>query len=128
MVKFYCCTRRTFSRIKHDSNFPYQAIKKCIDFCSLDLNKIDYFCFYEKPFLKLDRLINTYFAYSPKGYKSFHEAFKVWSSSKVFQKSLIIENLQKLGLKKDISKTLMFSEHHLSHAASAFTLLPLIIL
>ena len=116
----FAAQEERFSRIKHDNSFPEKAIKECISFCNVKLDQIDYFCFYEKPFLKFSRLINTYFAFAPRGHKSFYEAFKAWTSKKLFQKKIIIENLYKLGLKKDISKTLLFSEHHISHAASAF--------
>ena len=118
-IKFSVQEER-FSRIKHDSSFPFQSIKKCLEYCDLNLNQIDYFCFYEKPYLKLDRLINTYFTFSPKGSSSFYEAAKSWIKNKFHQKRIIIQNLERLGLKKDIKERLLFSEHHLSHAASAF--------
>ena len=95
----FAAQEERFSRIKHDNSFPEKAIKECISFCNVKLDQIDYFCFYEKPFLKFSRLINTYFAFAPRGHKSFYEAFKAWTSKKLFQKKIIIENLYKLGLK-----------------------------
>ncbi len=112
--------KNAFLEKKHDSNFPIKSIQACLAYSNLNINQIDFFSFYEKPTLKLFRIIDTYLSFSPRGYKSFHEAFSVWTKKKLFQKSIIINELEKLGLRKDIKNKLLFSEHHISHAASAY--------
>ncbi len=110
-----------FTRKKHDTCFPLNAIKYCLKEAKLFPKEIDNVVFYEKPFLKFERLLETYLAFAPKGFKSFTKAMPVWIKNKLFQKSTLIQEL-KSNLDKDINwdKRLMFSEHHLSHAASAF--------
>jgi carbamoyltransferase len=110
-----------FSRKKHDFRFPTSAIKYCLQEAACQPKEIDYVVFYDKPFLKFERLLETYFAYAPKGYRSFVKALPIWLKDKLFQKSVICDEL-KVQLDSDVewSERLLFSEHHLSHAASAF--------
>ena len=110
-----------FSRIKHDLSFPCHAIKYCLSQGNILPGDLDFIVFYDKPFLKFERLLETYLAFAPKGFWSFATALPVWLKDKLFQKSVIINDLQNL-LGKDVvwSDRLLFSEHHLSHAASAF--------
>ncbi len=110
-----------FSRRKHDSSFPKNAIKYCIDEASIKPEMLDRIVFYEKPFSKFERLIETYLAFAPKGFKSFASAMPVWIKEKLFQKNLLIEELSNIyGKNIEWKKKILFSEHHLSHAASAF--------
>ncbi len=110
-----------FSRIKHDSNFPKNAIKYCIDEAGIKPEKLDKIVFYEKPFSKFERLIETYLAFAPKGFRSFASAMPLWIKEKLFQKNFLIEELSKIYAQNiDWKKKILFSEHHLSHAASAF--------
>jgi len=110
-----------FTRKKHDASFPYQSIKYCLKEAQIDYHKIDNVVFYEKPFLKFERLLETYLSFAPRGFSSFAMAMPVWIKEKLFQKSLLIKELKYvLGDKIDWRKRLLFSEHHLSHAASAF--------
>jgi carbamoyltransferase len=109
-----------FTRKKHDSSFPDNAIDFVLNFSNLKLNEIDQIVFYEKPFLKFERLLETYVAFAPKGFQSFSRAMPIWLKEKLFQKKMLLESLKKHGdtsLKED---KIFFSEHHLSHAASAF--------
>ncbi len=110
-----------FTRKKHDSGFPKLAIEFCIKQANIRPSEIDNIVFYEKPFLKFERLLETYLAYAPKGFSSFAMAMPVWIKDKLFQKTALIKELKKV-LDKDINwnDRLLFSEHHLSHAASAF--------
>ena len=110
-----------FSRIKHDPSFPSQAIKYCLTEAKINPNQLNFIAFYDKPFLKFERLIETYLAFAPKGFVSFSKSMPLWIKDKLFQKSLIIKNLKK-SLDKNIKweEKLLFTEHHLSHAASAF--------
>jgi carbamoyltransferase len=110
-----------FTRIKHDSSFPSKSIQYCIKEAGIDCENIDYVVFYEKPFLKFERLLETYLAFAPRGFKSFTSSLPVWVKEKLFQKSSIINELNiALGTQDDWKNKLLFSEHHLSHAASAF--------
>jgi len=110
-----------FSRKKHDSSFPHHSIRFCLKFAKIDLDEVANVVFYEKPFLKFERLLETYLAYAPQGFSSFAKSMPLWIKDKLFQKSLIIKNLKNtLGNKIDWHNRLLFSEHHLSHAASAF--------
>ena len=86
----FAAQEERFSRKKHDNNFPVKSIQACLKYINLNINQIDFFSFYEKPTLKLYRLMDTYLSFSPSGYKSFHEAFSVWTRKKLFQKSIII--------------------------------------
>lgn len=110
-----------FTRIKHDAGFPHHAIQYCLKEAQISADKIDNIVFYEKPFVKFERLLETYLAYAPKGFTSFTKAMPVWIKDKLFQKSALIKKL-KSTLSEDINwnERLLFSEHHLSHAASAF--------
>lgn len=109
-----------FTRKKHDSDFPIEAIKYCLKESGLQIKDIDHIVFYDKPFLKFERLLETYMAFAPRGFSSFVKAIPVWIKDKLFQKSMIKKEIkEKLG--HDFSEEkLMFSEHHQSHAASAF--------
>ena len=110
-----------FTRIKHDSAFPANAIKYCLKEAKISLNQIENIVFYEKPFLKFDRLLETYLAFAPKGFVSFAKAMPFWVKDKLFQKSAITKEIEFLfGKEVNWSERLLFSEHHLSHAASAF--------
>ena len=110
-----------FTRKKHDENFPVNAINYCLTEARLSAQKIDYVVFYDKPFLKFERLFETYLAFAPKGFKSFATSLPVWVKDKLFQKSVILDALKdNLDKNTDWSNKLLFSEHHLSHAASAF--------
>jgi carbamoyltransferase len=110
-----------FTRKKHDQAFPNHAISYCLGEVGCAPEDIDYVVFYDKPFLKFERLLETYLAYAPAGFKSFATALPVWLRDKLFQKSMIADALKDLwGKQIDWTERLLFSEHHLSHAASAF--------
>ena len=110
-----------FSRVKHDSSFPRNAILYCLDEGSISPEDIDFIVFYEKPFLKFERLLETYLAFAPKGFKSFSKSMPLWIKDKLFQKRKIEMELEHLlGQNKNLKEKILFSEHHLSHAASAF--------
>ena len=109
-----------FSRKKHDSRFPVNAIKYIIQNSNISLSELDAIVFYEKPFLKFERLIETYIAFAPKGFKSFCASMPVWLREKLFQKKLIFEELKKIDSSFKGQDKIKFSEHHISHAASAF--------
>lgn len=110
-----------FTRVKHDANFPEQSIDFCLKHAGLSPHQIDQIVFYDKPFLKFDRLLETYLAFAPRGFKSFTSSLPIWLKEKLFQKTVIIKALkEKFGRDIDWETRLLFSEHHLSHAASAF--------
>ena len=110
-----------FTRIKHDASFPTHAIKYCLHEAGISPSEIDFVVFYDKPFPKFERILETYLAFAPRGFKSFAKSLPVWLKDKLFQKTLIIDALEaELGKDIDWSLRLRFSEHHLSHAASAF--------
>ncbi len=109
-----------FTRKKHDASFPTHAIRFCLEFAGCSVNDLDAVVFYEKPLLKFERLLETYYAYAPRGFKSFMRAIPVWLKEKLFLKKLIwdaLNDIEKVDKKK---VKLLFPEHHLSHAASAF--------
>ena len=109
-----------FTRKKHDATYPFNAIEFVLHFSKLKLHQIDYIVFYEKPFLKFERLLETYVAFAPEGFKSFCMSIPLWLKEKLFQKKLIFNQLKRHDENfNDINK-IHFSEHHLSHAASAF--------
>lgn len=110
-----------FTRKKHDAGFPQHAIAYCLKEAGLSANAIDFVVFYDKPFVKFERLLETYLAFAPRGFNSFVKSLPVWLKDKLFQKRVIIDALSE-HLGKDVNWTerLLFSEHHLSHAASAF--------
>ena len=110
-----------FTRKKHDKSFPSNAIEYCIQEAGIDSADIHNIIFFEKPFLKFERLLETYLAFAPKGFKSFAVAMPIWIKDKLFQKSTLVKELEAiLGNDIDWRERLLFSEHHLSHAASAF--------
>ena len=110
-----------FTRIKHDASFPINAILYCIDEAGIDPTEIQNVVFYEKPLVKFERILETYLAYAPKGFKSFATSMPLWVKDKLFQKTNIIKILKrKINSEIDWKEKLLFSEHHLSHAASAF--------
>ena len=109
-----------FTRKKHDSSYPFNAIKFVLKYSKLKLSEIDYIVFYEKPFLKFERLLETYVALAPKGFIQFAKAMPSWLREKLFQKKIIIDSLKKIEKNFNDEKKIYFSEHHLSHAASAF--------
>jgi len=109
-----------FSRKKHDPSYPFNAVKYVLEETKLDLNNIDHIVFFEKPFLKFERLLETYMAFAPKGFKSFSLSMPIWLREKLFQKKFLFDKLKQHDKNfKDINK-IKFSEHHYSHAASAF--------
>ena len=109
-----------FSRKKHDDRFPKNAIKFLLENSNCSLNEIDKIIFYEKPFLKFERLLETYIAFSPKGFKQFSKAIPIWLKEKLFQKKQIINHLKEIDNNFCHDNKILFSEHHFSHAASAF--------
>jgi len=109
-----------FSRKKHDPRYPFNAVSYVLSAGKLKLSEVDYVVFFEKPFLKFERLLETYMAFAPKGFKSFSLSMPLWLKEKLFQKRFLFKKLQQHDEEfKDISK-IKFSEHHYSHAASAF--------
>ncbi len=109
-----------FTRIKHDATYPSNAINFVLEFGGLKIGDVDSVVFFEKPFLKFERLIETYLAFAPRGFQSFTKSMPIWLKEKLFQKKFLIEKIKKHGLIENLSNKLYFSEHHLSHAASAF--------
>ena len=109
-----------FSRKKHDARYPYNAVEFVLNYSHLKLSKIDHIVFFEKPFLKFERLLETYLAFAPKGFASFSMSMPIWLREKLFQKKFLFDKLKQHDENfKDINK-IHFSEHHYSHAASAF--------
>src|SRR5437763_23640 len=109
-----------FSRKKHDAGFPHQALKYCLEEGRGSLDDVDLVVFYDKPFLKFERLLETYLSFAPKGFRSFQMAIPLWLREKLFLKTLLRDELKELSEKFDWEKALLFTEHHQSHAASAF--------
>ncbi len=110
-----------FTRIKHDSNYPHNAVEFVLNYANLKLSEIDQIIFFEKPFLKFERLLETYVAFAPKGFASFSKAMPIWIKEKLFQKNLLQNKLKNHDVSYDKKKeNIYFSDHHLSHAASAF--------
>ena len=109
-----------FTRRKHDAEFPENSIRYCLREGRIDLRDVDHIAFYDKPLLKFERLLETYLAVSPRGFKSFRMAMPIWLKEKLFQKHLLVRELNKIEKVKGIEERLLFSEHHQSHAASAF--------
>ena len=108
-----------FTRKKHDPSYPVNAINYCLSEAGLSLAQVDHIAFYDKPFLKFERLLETYVAFAPKGFQSFRMAMPVWLQEKLFLKHMLIKEIKKIDKSCDDSK-IMFGEHHFSHAASAF--------
>ncbi len=109
-----------FTRKKHDSSYPYNAIEFVLSYAKLKLSEVDQIVFFEKPFLKFERLLETYVAFAPKGFTSFSKAMPLWIKEKLFQKNFLFNKLKKHDEKYKSDKNIFFSDHHLSHAASAF--------
>jgi carbamoyltransferase len=109
-----------FTRKKHDSAFPEHAIHYCLDEAGINLDAVDHVAFFEKPFLKFERLLETYLANAPRGFQSFRAAMPVWIKEKLFQKSNLVKALDQFTESGDIEQKMLFAEHHQSHAASAF--------
>lgn len=109
-----------FTRKKQDARFPISAIGYCLEEGGITLDDVDYVAFYEKPFIKFERLLETYVAFAPRGFQSFSTAIPVWIREKLFQKNIIRDELKKLAPDFDWKNKLLFTEHHVSHAASAF--------
>ncbi|MDC3127347.1 carbamoyltransferase [Candidatus Pelagibacter bacterium] len=109
-----------FTRKKHDASYPFNAIEYVLENSNLKLSDIDHIIFYEKPFLKFERLLETYLPFAPKGLKSFSLAMPVWLREKLFQKKFIFENLKRHDKEFNDIHKINFSEHHVSHASSAF--------
>jgi len=109
-----------FTRKKHDAGFPKNAIRYCLAEAGSDLADVDFVAFYDKPFLKFERLLETYVAFAPRGFQSFKMAIPVWLKEKLFQKDLLRKEFKKFDGGFDWQNKLLFAEHHQSHAASAF--------
>jgi carbamoyltransferase len=109
-----------FTRKKHDSSYPKNSIEFVLDYGNLKLSEVDQIVFFEKPFLKFERLLETYVAFAPKGFISFSKAMPLWIKEKLFQKNLLFNKLKMHDKNYMSDKNIFFSDHHLSHAASAF--------
>ena len=109
-----------FTRKKHDASFPAHAISYCLEAADCELEDVDRVVFYDKPFLKFERLLETYLAFAPIGYRSFAMAMPLWLKEKLFQKHLLTKALKDFAPELDVESKLLFAEHHQSHAASAF--------
>lgn len=109
-----------FTRKKHDAAFPAQALQFCLAQAGIRAEDVDYVAFYDKPFLKFERLLETYLAFAPKGFSSFRLALPVWLREKLFLKSLLAKELKSFSKEVNWEDKLLFGEHHVSHAASAF--------
>ena len=109
-----------FTRKKHDSSYPYNAIEFVLNYSNLKLSEVNQIVFFEKPFLKFERLLETYVAFAPKGFLSFCESMPLWLKEKLFQKNLLFNELKRHDKNYKSDKNIFFSNHHLSHAASAF--------
>ncbi len=109
-----------FTRKKHDSGYPENAVNFVLNYSRINLSQVDHIVFYEKPFLKFERLLETYVAFAPRGFASFSKAMPIWLKEKLFQKKLIMDYLKIHDKNFKDENKILFSEHHLSHAASAF--------
>jgi carbamoyltransferase len=109
-----------FTRIKHDSSFPEESIKFVLSQQKINISDLDAIVFYEKPFLKFERILETYIAFAPKGFKSFCISLPIWLKEKLFQKKFLFNKLKKIDNSFTDESKIKFSEHHLSHAASSF--------
>jgi carbamoyltransferase len=109
-----------FTRKKHDSSYPFNAIEFVLNFAKMKLTDVDQIIFFEKPFLKFERLLETYVAFAPRGFKSFCMAMPIWLKDKLFQKKILFNELKRHDDNFNDDKKIFFSDHHLSHAASAF--------
>jgi carbamoyltransferase len=109
-----------FTRKKHDPSYPYNAIEFVLKYANFKLSEVDQIVFFEKPFLKFERLLETYVAFAPQGFISFSKAMPLWIKEKLFQKNLLFNKLKKHDEDYKLDNNIFFSDHHLSHAASAF--------
>ncbi|MFL6571954.1 MAG: carbamoyltransferase [Burkholderiales bacterium] len=109
-----------FTRKKHDPDFPRNAIRSCLEMAGVRPAELDHVAFYDKPFLKFERLLETYLAFAPRGFGSFRQALPAWVKDKLFQRTALLKELSRIDPALDWEAKLLFSEHHLSHAASAF--------
>ncbi|MEC7137024.1 MAG: carbamoyltransferase N-terminal domain-containing protein, partial [Pseudomonadota bacterium] len=109
-----------FTRKKHDPSYPHNAINFVLEYANLKLSEVDQIVFFEKPFLKFERLLETYVAFAPKGFVSFAKAMPLWIKEKLFQKNLLFNKLKEHDKDYKSDQNIFFSDHHLSHAASAF--------
>src|SRR5262245_15757556 len=109
-----------FTRKKHDARFPVNAVRYCLDEGSVRLSELDYIVFYDKPLLKFERLLETYASFAPRGLRSFLMSMPIWMTEKLFLKKLLLEQLREVELSIEKVPSLLFGEHHESHAASAF--------
>lgn len=109
-----------FTRKKHDPAFPKLALEFCLEKAGIRANEINYVAFYDKPFLKFERLLETYLAFAPKGFSSFRLALPIWLREKLFLKNLLAKELENFSKEVNWNNKLLFGEHHVSHAASAF--------
>ena len=116
----YAAQEERFTRRKHDAAFPREAVRNCLETTGVRPGQIDLVAFYAKPFLTFERLLETYLAFAPRGFASFRQALPLWLKEKLFQKALLVRELGALLGPSDWQNRLIFSEHHLSHAASAF--------
>ena len=109
-----------FTRKKHDSSYPKNAVEFVLNFSNLKLSEVDQIVFFEKPFLKFERLLETYVAFAPKGFASFSKAMPLWIKEKLFQKNYLFNKLKEHDENYKSDTNIYFSDHHLSHSASAF--------
>src|SRR6266566_711789 len=109
-----------FTRKKFDADYPRHAIEYCLNAGGITLADVDRVAFYDKPFLKFERLLETYLAFAPRGFQSFRMALPLWLKEKLFQKRLLRDALREFDPRFDPDRQLLFTEHHQSHAASAF--------
>ena len=109
-----------FTRKKHDASYPYNAVNFVLSYEKLNLSQVDQIVFFEKPFLKFERLLETYVAFAPKGFNSFRKAMPLWIKEKLFQKNFLFKELKRHDSNYKSDKNIFFSDHHLSHASSAF--------
>jgi len=109
-----------FTRKKHDPSYPYNAIEFVLKYANLKLSDVDHIVFFEKPFLKFERLLETYVGFAPKGFISFSKAMPLWLKEKLFQKNFLFNKLKEHDINYKSDNNIFFSDHHLSHAASAF--------
>ena len=109
-----------FTRIKHDASYPYNAVEFVLKYANINLSEVNQIVFFEKPFLKFERLLETYVAFAPLGFNSFSKAMPIWIKEKLFQKKFLYDRLKKHDNNYTSDKNIYFSDHHLSHASSAF--------
>lgn len=109
-----------FTRIKHDASFPLNAVRFCLSYAAISLKDVSYIVFYDKPFLKFERILETFYDYAPRGFLPFLKGMPVWLKEKLFFKRMLRRELGRVGDYNPLTCPLLFTEHHLSHAASAF--------